>query len=185
MKNYFIVISGPSGSGKTTVISELLNTDLPRLKRLVTCTTRQIRNGEKNGIDYIFWGKERFKKAIENDELIEYEEIYNNYYGSPADLLKKMLSSGVNVISSLGIGGALKIRELKYQSIMIFLKTASIDELKTRLMARSSSQSDLDLRLRKAADELKYEKHFDFTATNDDLASCVNAIYEYLKKKLC
>ncbi|MBI4244090.1 MAG: guanylate kinase [Planctomycetes bacterium] len=185
MSNYFIVLSGPSGSGKTTVISKLLQTDLPKLKRLVTCTTRDKRSGEINGRDYFFWTKERFQQAIQNKELLEYEFIYGNHYGSPSSELIKLLDSGLNVIASLGIGGAMRVKELKIPSVMIFLKVSSPEELRKRLKQRSPSASDVEIRLNKARDELASENRFDYSVPNDNLDDCVKTIYEFLKDKLC
>jgi len=163
-----IVISGPSGVGKDTVIQEMIDNDLP-FNFVVTATTRPIRAGEVNGVDYFFVSHEEFAQMIERDELLEYAFVYNDYKGIPKAQVREALNSDQDVIMRLDVQGAATIRRLCPEAVLIFLTTRSEDELVNRLRARKTESSDaLNLRIAMARQELARLKEFDYVVYNDE-----------------
>lgn len=132
-----IVISGPSGCGKNSIINELLkirkNTWVS-----ISCTSREPRGEEKNGINYYFLSKEEFEEDIKNDEFLEYAEYSGNYYGTPKKYIKEHLDKGEDVILEIEIQGALKIKEKLDETVFIFIMPPTMKELKRRLINRNT-----------------------------------------------
>jgi guanylate kinase len=132
-----IVISGPSGVGKDSVVIEMQKRRLP-FHFVVTATTRPIREGEVNGVDYYFVSKDEFAEMIEQDELLEYAYVYNDYKGIPKSQVREALDSGQDVVMRLDVQGAATIRELNPEALLIFLITDTEDELVKRLQSRKT-----------------------------------------------
>ncbi len=163
-----IVISGPSGVGKDSVVQCLKSRGLP-VHFVVTATTRPRRENEVQGEDYFFVTKEEFARMIEDEELIEYAIVYNDYKGIPKQQVRDALASGKDVVMRLDVQGAESIRKLAPEAVLVFLTTQSEDELVQRLKARRTETADeLALRIATARKELKRASEFDYVVVNAD-----------------
>jgi len=180
-KNLFIILSGPSGVGKDAVLKKLKELELP-FHYVVTATTRHRRVTETHGIDYYFLSKDKFQHMREKGELIEWAEVYGNYYGVPKEEITQALTKGKDAIFKVDVQGVATLKKTLPQAIFIFLMPPSMDELGRRLKGRSSeSQADLALRLEKAIEEIKSLPLFDYVITShqnrlDDIISQIQAI---------
>jgi guanylate kinase len=173
-----LVISGPSGVGKDTVVDHMQARGLP-FHFVITATTRPPREEETHGVDYFFFSKDEFAEMIENDELLEYAIVYNDFKGIPKSQVRQALASGKNVVMRLDVQGAATIRELCPDAVLIFLTTDSEDELVERLKTRKSEKPDeLKLRIATARKELNRVEEFDYVVANrqDRLDETVDVI---------
>lgn len=171
MQGKLIIISAPSGSGKTTLVKYLIS-KLPELDFSVSVCSRPKRPYEVEGRDYYFISVEEFKKKIDNDEFVEWEEVYrDNFYGTLKSEVKRIWAEGHSVIFDVDVMGGMNIKnQYGSRALAIFIMPPSIDELKKRLLKRSTeSNSDIGQRLEKAVDEMKYSSEFDVVIVNDDL----------------
>ncbi len=163
-----IVISGPSGAGKDSILQGLKQSGLD-IHFVVTATTRPRREHEVHGVDYFFLSKEEFARMIAQDELIEYAIVYNDYKGIPKQQVREALASGKDVIMRLDVQGAATVRKLAPEAVLIFITTASEEELVRRLKTRQTeSVEDLSLRIATARQELKRVDEFDYVVVNED-----------------
>ncbi len=163
-----IVLSGPSGVGKDTVMQRMQERGLP-FHFVVTATTRARRQGEIHGVDYFFLSSDEFARMIENDELLEYAIVYNDYKGIPKQQVREALSSGKDVVMRIDVQGAATIRKLAPEAVMIFLTTEGENEMVSRLKARKSETPEgLSLRIATARQELKRINDFDYVVVNSD-----------------
>jgi len=180
-KNLFIILSGPSGVGKDAVLKKLKELELP-FHYVVTATTRHRRVTETHGIDYYFLSKDKFQHMREKGELIEWAEVYGNYYGVPKEEITQALTKGKDAIFKVDVQGVATLKKTLPQAIFIFLMPPSMDELGRRLKGRrSESQADLAFRLEKAREEIKSLPLFDYVITShqnrlDDIISQIQAI---------
>jgi len=161
-----IVISGLSGSGKDTVIQHIRERHLS-FHFVVTATDRQPRPNEVDGVDYIFVSRERFEQMIQQDELLEYARVYDQYKGIPREQVRQALASGKDVILRVDVQGASTIRDLCPEALLIFLSVENEQELIQRLRSRGSETNE-NLEIRRAAiqDEIKKMKIFDYVIVN-------------------
>ncbi len=164
---YIFIVSGPSAVGKTTVVEELLKQS-PNIRRIVTCTSRGKRAMEQDGRDYYFFAKEIFVKKIENNEFIEYSEVYGNYYGVLLDTLRKNIEQYQSSILVINGEGFIKIRKaIKNNIISIFINPPSFQELERRIRERNSeSEEIIQNRLRAIQKDMDYSKYYDFVIEN-------------------
>jgi guanylate kinase len=161
-----IVISGPSGVGKDTVINNMKKRQMP-FHFVVTATTRPRREKEVEGRDYYFVSHERFAEMIENDELLEYAYVYNDYKGIPKADVRKGLNSGKDVMLRIDVQGAATIRKIHPEAILIFLTPVSEEELVQRLKNRQSETTDeVAMRVAMARQEIKRINEFDYVVVN-------------------
>lgn len=168
-RNYplLIVISGPSGVGKDTIARLVIESRAEAFYFVVTATTRPPRPGEVDGQDYIFLSSDQFAEMIENNELLEYAIVYNDYKGIPKQQIRDALASGRDVIMRVDVQGAATIRKLIPNAITIFLTTNSEEELVDRLRERKSETSEgLNLRIATARQEMKRIHEFDYWIVN-------------------
>ena len=161
-----LIISGPSGVGKDSVLRALKKSDFP-FYHVVTANTRKPRPDEEEGVDYFFVTRDKFEEMIENDELIEYAKVYEDYKGVPKSQIRKAINSRKDVILRLDVQGAERIKKLFPESVLIFLVPANEKEWYTRLGGRSHScEKDMDTRIETVIDELQKAQNFDYIVVN-------------------
>ncbi len=184
-KGKLLVFSAPSGSGKTTIVRHLLAQPDLNLEFSVSCTTRAPRGEEIDGKDYYFISLTAFKTHIKAEEFVEWEEVYrDNFYGTLKSEVERIWAQGKNVIFDIDVAGGLRIKS-KFQSetLAVFIKPPSIDELKIRLKKRSTESEDkINMRIAKASVELATAPQFDKVIKNYDLEVAKAEAYELVKK---
>lgn len=162
-----LVVSGPSGAGKGTICS-MLREQLPNLGYSVSVTTRQPRTGEVDGVNYFFKTVDEVKEMIAKDELLEYAEVYGNYYGTPREYVMEQLKSGKDVLLEIDIQGALQVKKRFPEGVFVFIVPPSLDELSARIYKRGTDSEDvIKRRLASAASELTYAAEYDYIIVND------------------
>jgi len=185
-----IVFSAPSGSGKTTIVRHLLKQKELNLEFSISATSRERRGNEVDGKDYYFLSFEDFKKKIKNNEFLEWEEVYrDNFYGTLKSEVERIWKMGKHVIFDIDVSGGLRIkRKYPKQTLAIFVKPPSIDELKIRLKKRETENADkINMRIAKASAELATAPLFDSIIVNDDLeralAESYTLVSNFISKK--
>ena len=183
-----IVFSAPSGTGKSTV-AKLVLEHIEELVFSVSATTRQRRDGEVDGRNYYYLTKKKFEEKIRDGGFIEYEHFFGNFYGTLLDKTEDAVNSGKNLLFDLDVKGALNLKErFPDNSLLIFLRPPSLEELKKRLRKRDSEDDKaLEERLERVEFELSQAHQFDREIVNDDLDSAVDevivVITEFLLKQ--
>lgn len=171
-KGKLIVFSAPSGSGKTTIVRHLLNKKELNLEFSISATSREKRGKEIHSKDYYFLSAQEFKNKIKNDEFLEWEEVYrDNFYGTLKTEVERIWALGKHVIFDIDVSGGLRIkRKFPEQTLAVFVKPPSIDELKIRLKKRKTESEDkINMRIAKASAELATAPLFDVIIENDYL----------------
>ncbi len=167
-----IIVSAPSGSGKSTIIQSLMEHDDLRLAFSVSCTSRAPRGNEQDGVDYFFISPEEFRKRIERDEFLEYEEVYENrFYGTLKQQVERQREAGQNVVFDVDVKGGVNIKHYYGDEAMsLFIQPPSVEELRRRLEGRGTDTPEaIEQRLTKAEYELTFAPQFDHVIVNDDL----------------
>lgn len=167
-----IVFSAPSGSGKTTIVRHLLKQEHLNLAFSISATSRQPRGAEKDGEDYYFLSLKDFKQHIKDGNFLEWEEVYrDNFYGTLQTEVERLWAEGKHVIFDIDVAGGLRLkRKFPKQTLAVFVKPPSIDELKIRLKKRKTEdQAKIDMRIAKASVELATAPQFDYVILNDKL----------------
>lgn len=180
-----VVISGPSGVGKDAVLAELRETH-PELFFAVTATTRPMRPGEVNNVDYIFLTPNRFQMLLMRDEFLEHAEVYGNEYGVPKDQLRKALADGRDCIVKVDVQGAATIKAMAPEAYLIFLAPPSMEELERRLTTRKAdSPKQMKIRIATAREEMKQATWFDTTVVNgtDALEEAVEELVAVIRQQ--
>jgi guanylate kinase len=178
-----VIFSAPSGSGKTTVVRHLLETNND-LAFSVSATTRKKRPNEVDGKDYYYLTIEEFEQKIKNGAFLEYEQVYDGlYYGTLKSEVERIWSNGKSVIFDVDVVGGLNIKKIYgKKALAVFLRPPSIEELMDRLKKRETEvEHELDQRIGKANEELKYEKEFDIVLINNILAHTLKEIESIVK----
>jgi guanylate kinase len=178
-----IIFSAPSGSGKTTIVKYILQ-NFPSIQFSISVTTRQIRPGETNGKDYHFISVEEFKSKIENDEFIEYEEVYPGlFYGTLKSEVQKIWNDGGIVIYDMDVVGGVNLKkQFGQESLSFFVKVPTIEELEERLRSRGTeSEEKIQMRISKAKSEMEYENQFDIILVNSNLENTLKITEEIIK----
>lgn len=186
-----IIISAPSGTGKSTIISWLMKEHKElSLAYSISCTSRPPRGAEQNGVDYFFLTPEEFRHRIENNEFLEYEEVYTDrFYGTLKSQVDNQLEAGQNVVFDVDVKGGVNIKKFYGdQALSLFIQPPSIAELRRRLEGRATDSPDvIDQRIARAEFELTFAKKFDKIVINDILeyaeADALAAIQEFLDMK--
>jgi guanylate kinase len=175
-KNNLIIFTGPSGVGKGTIVKQVFQ-DLKNIEFSISCTTRAIRPGEVDGVNYFFKTRAQFEKMIQADALLEWAEFVGNYYGTPKDFVFNTLEAGNDVFLEIEVQGALQVMEKFPEAVSIFLVPPSLEELESRLRTRATETEDiLQKRLAKAREEMKFLDRFKYIVTNDDLDKAVESV---------
>jgi len=175
-----IVFSAPSGSGKTTIVRHLLQQEELNLEFSISATSRGKRGDEVNAKDYYFLTAKEFKNKIKSDEFLEWEEVYrDNFYGTLKTEVERIWALGKHVIFDIDVSGGLRIkRKFPEQTLAVFVKPPSIDELKIRLKKRKTESDDkINMRIAKASAELATAPLFDVIIENDNLENALNEAY--------
>jgi len=183
-KGKLIVFSAPSGSGKTTIVKHLLGREDLNLEFSISAASREPRGEEINGKDYYFISTEEFKKHIKSEDFIEWEEVYrDNFYGTLKSEVERIWALGKNVIFDIDVAGGLRIKsKFPEQTLAVFVKPPSIDELKIRLKKRSTESDDkINMRIAKASVELATAPQFDKIIKNYDLDIAKEEAYQLVK----
>jgi len=176
-KGLLLVLSGPSGVGKGTVKSAIVKNKVFPFEYSVSMTTRQPRPGEINGKDYFFVTEERFKQAISQNELLEYNQYVNHYYGTPKAPVAKMLDEGKDVLLEIDVNGAKKVRKQMPDGVFIFLTPPDLHTLHTRLENRGTESEDVIMgRIKQARQEILVMQDYDYAVVNDTVANAVDHI---------
>ncbi len=176
-----IVFAAPSGSGKTTIVRHLLSKPELKLDFSISATSREPRTEEVDGKDYYFLSLEDFKKKIKNDEFLEWEEVYrDNFYGTLKSEVERIWESGKNVIFDIDVVGGLDIKHIyPEETLAVFVKPPSIEELKIRLKKRKTESEDkINMRVAKASIELATAPQFDFIIENNHLQTALQEAYD-------
>ena len=179
-KPLFIVVSAPSGCGQSTLIDMLLQ-EYPDIVYSISCTTRDPRGEEEDGLDYHFLGKERFEELIAENAFIEYASVHGNYYGTLKSPIEEVLAEGNSMIMDIDVQGAAKVRDyvrslpntdpMKIGYVDIFIDPPSMEELRARLEGRGTDSPEvIEKRLANAEGEIQRAGEYMFRVTNDDLA---------------
>lgn len=176
-KGVLIVLSGFSGAGKGTLMKKLLeNYDNYALS--VSMTTRKPREGETHGKEYFFVTRDEFEKTIAEKGLIEYATYCDNYYGTPKAYVEEQLAKGKDVILEIEIQGALQVKEIYPESLLLFVTPPSATELKRRLTARGTETPEvIDQRMARACEESVGMDKYEYIVVNDDLDVCVEELH--------
>lgn len=174
------VISGSSGVGKGTVIKEFLARH-PEFKLSVSCTTRNPRDGEVDGINYFFLTKDEFTSCIEKNEFLEWAEFSGNMYGTKKAYVKEKLNEGKNLILEIDTKGALNVKSIIPEATLIFILPPSFEELEARLRGRhTETEEAIQKRLASTKLEIENSKHFDYQVVNDDIDNAVKKLEEIM-----
>ncbi len=180
-----IVFSAPSGSGKTTIVRHLLKQIELNLEFSISATSREKRGEEIDGKDYYYMSAKEFKNKIKADKFLEWEEVYrDNFYGTLKTEIERIWAMGKHVIFDIDVSGGLRIkRKYPEQTLAIFVKPPSIDELKIRLKKRKTESEDkINMRIAKASAELATAPLFDVIIENDTLNHALNESYGLVSK---
>ena len=188
MKGKLIIISAPSGTGKSTIISWLMKEHKElNLAFSISCTSRPPRGTEQNGVEYFFLTPEEFRQRIDNEEFLEYEEVYEGrFYGTLKSQVEKQMEAGQNVVFDVDVKGGVNIKRFYGdEALSIFIQPPSINELRRRLEGRGTDSPDvIDQRIARAEFELTFADKFDKVVVNDILeyaeADALSIIEEFL-----
>lgn len=168
MQGSLYIISAPSGAGKTSLVSKLIELD-SQIKVSVSTTTRTIREGEKDGVNYHFLNIEKFKNKVADNDFLEHAQVFDNFYGTSKSAVESTLAQGKDVILEIDWQGAQQVRKLIPTAISIFILPPSLKELEKRLTGRGTdSQQIIDGRMKEAVSEMIHYDEFDYIVINND-----------------
>ena len=189
VRGIVFVISGPAGVGKTTLCDRLLGEFYPEIKRVVTVTTRQPREGEEDGIDYHFMEEDEFLEKVEKQLFIEYERVHGNLYGILKQSILEMKDSSnkSSLLLNVDVNGASSLKEFSRENIglngivfSVFVRPSSIDQLRERLIARGCDDGpEIEKRMQTAVKEIKMSEHFDYTLQSASRSEDYGKLREY------
>lgn len=175
-KGLLILISGPSGTGKGTVC-DLLRQKHPEISYSISATTRQPRQGEQDGVNYYFYTKEKFREMIDQGQLLEWAEVYGNFYGTPKQKVLDRLEAGEDILLEIDTQGALNVMKVMPEGLFIFLLPPSLEELAARLKGRGTeTEESLHRRLGAAVDEIKLATKYRYVVVNDKVEDAEGTI---------
>ena len=188
-KGLLIVLSGPSGVGKGTVRKKIFEDPTTSYKYSISMTTRHMREGEIDGVDYFFKTKEEFEALIKDDQFIEYAQYVGNYYGTPVQYVRDTMDQGHDVFVEIEVEGAKQVRKKFPEALFIFLAPPSLDDLRDRLVGRGTeSDEKIQSRVKEARNEVEMMNLYDYVVVNDEVELAKNKIQsiveaEHLKRE--
>lgn len=184
-KGLLIVVSGPSGAGKGTVVGSVVETN-KQFKLSISVTTRLPREGEVDGVNYYFKTMPEFEQMIHNKDLLEYMDVYGNFYGTNKYFVEEMLEKGYDVILEIDTKGALAVKKIMPNAVMIFITPISLGVLTKRLVGRrTETPEQIDRRLGESVKEIKHAVKYDYIVVNDELDVCVNQVANIIISEHC
>ena len=184
-KGVMVILSSASGAGKTTLVKLLSEEN--KYKISISHTTRKPRLNEKNGIDYFFVEKKKFKEMINNDEFLEYAEVFNNYYGTTKKNVFLNLDKGINMVFDIDWQGTEKIvsKQLNYKLISFFILPPSRDELLNRLSNRDMKDKLIvEERMKQFDKDILHWRDYDYVVVNDNLKNCYKKIISFIDSEI-
>ncbi len=174
------VIAAPSGAGKSTLVNALCNLD-NKIQLSISHTTRPRRNNETDGVNYFFTSVEEFKKMIDNNEFIEFAQVYDNYYGTNINTIKRFLATGKDIILEIDWQGARQIRKLFPDAVLIFIVPPSLETLAERLNKRNTDSTEvIKKRLDMALDDISHAGEFDHIIINDNFETALQDLWSVM-----
>lgn len=175
------VISAPSGAGKTSLVAEMLHAD-HKLGVSVSHTTRPMREGEKEGVNYHFVGREEFEAMINRGDFLEHADVFGNYYGTSQVWVREMLAGGRDVILEIDWQGAVQVRRLIPECVSVFIVPPSADALRERLVGRGTDLPEVvSRRLKEAREECRHAVEFDYLVVNDDFKEALTDLLSIVR----
>ncbi|MBQ7368793.1 MAG: guanylate kinase [Clostridia bacterium] len=182
MKGKLLAVSGPSGVGKGTIVKTLVKRRAD-IAESVSCTTRAPREGEKHGREYYFLTKEEFLRRIAENDFLEYDEHFGNYYGTPKSFVRETLKEK-SVILEIDVVGALNAKKAFPDCVLVMIAPPSVAELKRRLIGRGSeTDAEIENRLSRLEYELSQKDNYDFVIVNDDLETAIQELEKIIDEK--
>lgn len=187
MSKKVVIFSAPSGSGKSTVVSHVLPLH-PEMEFSVSATSRKPRGSEQDGVEYLFYSADIFRKLVEMDKFVEYEEVYkDNFYGTLKSEVNRIWSKGHVIIFDVDVKGGVNLK--KYfgdRALSVFIQAPSVEALRQRLINRGTDSPEaIEARVAKAAEEMTYADKFDYILVNDDLETALKEAEQVVDKFLC
>ena len=171
---FLFVLSGPSGVGKGSVCNILLEENYNDIVLSVSQTTRAPREGEVQGLDYIFVDEDEFKSTVYNGGLLEYANVHGNYYGTPKKFVEEKIAEGSTVLLEIDVQGAMQIKENFKNAVFVFMLPPSMKELRKRIVGRGTETADtINLRMNNSLDEIDQIYEYDYVVVNEDINQCV------------
>ncbi|NLM57844.1 MAG: guanylate kinase [Clostridium sp.] len=176
-----VVVSGPSGAGKGTVLKRLKDSD-DSIRFSISATTRTIRQGEKEGLNYFFKTRDEFKSMIEAGQLLEWVEYCGNYYGTPKEYIETTVKEGYDCLLEIEVEGAENVKKAYPDCVLIFILPPSFEELKRRIEKRATEEPEIVAkRLQRAREEMAYIENYDYVIVNDKIEDAVENLRSILK----
>ena len=170
-----LIISGPSGSGKGTIVGQLCEKNDFALS--ISATTRKPREKEENGVHYFFHTREEFEQMRDRKELLEWAEFCGNYYGTPRKYVTEQLMQGKNVILEIEVQGALQVKKIYPEGVLVFMVPPNLEELGRRLTNRGTEDKEtINMRLRRALEEMELVDEYDYLVINDTIEQATEDI---------
>ena len=180
-----VIISGPSGAGKDTVVEKYLKKN-KKAWLSISCTSRDMRPGDKEGKTYYFLSREEFEEKIKNNDFLEYALYNDNYYGTPKEHIEEHLQNGDDVILVIEVQGALKVKEIVPEAICIFIMPPSMKELRKRLVSRKTESKEKVLnRFKIAYQEINEVTNYNYVVINDEIDNAVAKVSAILLSEKC
>lgn len=174
------VISAPSGAGKSSLVSALCKKDA-NIQVSISHTTRDKRHGDQHGLHYYFIEKHEFEQMLKKNEFLEHANVYDNYYGTHKNTIEKLLNAGHDIILEIDYQGAMQIRKLLKDAVLIFIFPPNIAQLRYRLQQRNTDSKEvIERRLASALEEISYARYFDFAVINDDFNQALSELYSII-----
>ncbi len=175
-KGLLFIVSGFSGAGKGTIVKAFLERN-PEVKLSISATTRECREGEQDGVHYYYISEKEFKNMIAVGDMFEYATYVGNYYGTPKSFVMKQLEAGNDVLLEIEMQGALQVKEMYEDAIMIFVVPPRASDLKDRLVGRGTETMEvINNRLKRSYEETELMRHYDYLLINDDLEDAVSML---------